>query len=267
MPHFRDHRTLVEVATPRRPQLSSAPLPDVDPAMRTTVLASLIALALPSLAAAQVFDYAHQSAWQSVHDKAQSPIDIRRADAVAGDPQEAQDIVVRHTEAALEVVDNEHAVEVEAHGPDAMIRGRHFELAQFHFHATSEHTIDGESFPLEGHFVFKAKDGRLAVVGVMYRAGEPNRLAGKVLEALGDARHGEIEREDIAVMLPRDKSYHHYLGSLTTPPLTENVEWYVLDTPVTLSAKQIAGFEKRYSHNNRAVQPLNGRPLVHVTQH
>lgn len=225
-----------------------------------------LAIACSAPAFAEKYDYDHQEKWAPAPTIAQSPIDIHVAKAITGDPAEAQDIVVRHTETALQVVDNGHAVEVETKGPDAVIRGRHFELAQFHFHAMSEHTIDGKSFPLEGHFVFKAKDGRLAVIGVMYREGEPNRLAGEVLEALGEAHHGEIEREDIAVMLPANKSYHHYLGSLTTPPLTENVEWYVMDTPVTLSKAQIAGFNARYSHNNRKVQPLNGRPLVHYVQ-
>ncbi len=225
------------------------------------------ALVCSTPAAAQKIDYDHQEAWQSLHDRSQSPVDIRIADAIDGDAAEDQAITVRSTEAALRVVDNGHAVEVEARGPDAMIRGRHFALLQFHFHAASEHTIDGKAFPLEGHFVFKARNGRLAVLGVMYREGAANRLAGEVLEALGDAGGGEIEREDIAVMLPRDKAYHHYLGSLTTPPLTENVEWYVLDTPVTLSKAQIAGFNARYSRNNRKIQPLNGRPLIRFAGH
>lgn len=230
------------------------------------VAAIAAACTLPAFAG-EAYDYDHQEKWKYPTALAQSPVNIERKAAVEGDLEEAQSIELRDTIAALKVVDNGHAVEVEAKGPDALIRGRHFELLQFHFHAASEHTIDGESFPLEGHFVFKAKDGRLAVVGVMYREGEPNKLAGEVLESLGDAGEGEIEREDIAIMLPRDKSYHHYLGSLTTPPLTENVEWYVLDTPVTLSKDQIAGFNARYSHNNRKVQPLNGRPLVHFAAH
>ncbi len=238
--------------------------------MIRTFRRSLLCFALAATtttAAAQKLDYEHQERWEFPAALAQSPIDIQRSVAVDGDLEEAQSIELRDTIATLRIVDNGHAVEVEAHGPDALIRGRHFELMQFHFHAASEHTIDGESFPLEGHFVFKAKDGRLAVVGVMYREGDSNRLAGEVLEALGDASEGEIEREDIAMMLPRDKSYHHYLGSLTTPPLTENVEWYVLDTPVTLSRAQIAGFNARYSHNNRKVQPLNDRPLIRFAAH
>ncbi|WP_058834411.1 carbonic anhydrase family protein [Luteimonas abyssi] len=238
--------------------------------MSRTFQRALLGLALLgaiTTAAAQQYDYDRQEQWQYPAALAQSPIDIQRGVAIDGDLQEVQSIELRDTVATLRIVDNGHAVEVEAHGPDALIRGRHFELMQFHFHAASEHTIDGESFPLEGHFVFKAQDGRLAVVGVMYVEGEANALAGEVLDALGDASEGEIEREDIAIMLPRDKSYHHYLGSLTTPPLTENVEWYVLDTPVTLSADQIAGFNARYSHNNRKVQPLNDRPLVHFAAH
>mgnify|MGYP003297106922 CR=1 FL=1 len=76
--------------------------------------------------------------------------------------------------------------------PDALIRGRHFELLQFHFHAASEHTIDGESFPLEGHFVFKAKDGRLAVVGVQDFSFMGGSMGSVVRESEGEgpaARH------------------------------------------------------------------------------
>lgn len=232
--------------------------------LRTAAALSVLMSVLP--ASAGSLDYERQNTWQSLHDKAQSPIDIRRDAALEADPEEPRTIDFRNTRARLEVVDNGHAIEVETQGPDAMIRGRHFELAQFHFHATSEHTIDGEHFPLEGHFVFRARDGRLAVVGVMYRDGDPNPLADEVLEALDESVPDEIEDEDLAVLLPGTGSYHHYLGSLTTPPLTENVEWYVYDEPVSLSSAQIAGFTARYSHNNRTVQPLNGRPVVHFGQ-
>jgi carbonic anhydrase len=51
-------------------------------------------------------------------------------------------------------------------------------------------------------------------------------------------------------------------GSLTTPPCTENVTWYVLKTPIQLSADEIARFARLYPMNARPVQPLNGRDLV-----
>jgi carbonic anhydrase len=221
-----------------------------------------LALLAASTVHAQALDYDHQENWKAVHDSAQSPIDIPTGEAKAGDALEPQDIRLSNARAALDVVDNGHAVEVEAKGPDAMIRGRHFKLLQFHFHAESEHTVDGKHFPLEGHFVFRAADGRLAVVGVMYREGTANPLAAKVLAALEKEGHGELSKADISVLLPKDKAYYHYLGSLTTPPLTENVEWYVLQAPVSLSPAQISQFRARYAHNNRKLQELNGRPLI-----
>ena len=231
-----------------------------------------IALPLAALGLAAAFaahagdgriDYDHQAQWQSAHDMAQSPIDIVTHDAVAARADEPQALVFTHTHAPMEAVDNGHAVEVETHATDATIRGRHFALTQFHFHAESEHTIDGRHYPLEGHYVFKAQDGRLAVVGVMYEVGKANPQAQAVLDSLAHKKNAPHE-VDIDALLPAQRGYYHYLGSLTTPPLTENVEWYVLPAPVTMSKKQIDAFLAHYRHNNRNVQPLNGRPLVHA---
>lgn len=211
---------------------------------------------------AQPIDYERQEGWVAQLDKAQSPVDIVTASASNADPREARGIVLLKSRTRMKAIDNSHAIEVEARGPEALIRGRHFRMEQFHFHAESEHTIDGQHFPLEGHFFFRAQDGRMAVVAVMYTQGAANSLAGRILDALGTDQ--ELPLLDIGTLLPKSLSYFHYLGSLTTPPLTENVEWYVLPQPVTLSAAQLARFSARYSHNNRAVQPMNKRPLVHA---
>lgn len=234
--------------------------------MRPLLFRSLLSIALLASTTlhAQSLDYDHQENWTAALDRAQSPIDIATRQAQAADALEPQGIRLNHTRARLEVVDNGHAVEVEAPGPEAIIRGRHFKLVQFHFHAESEHTLDGQHFPLEGHFVFRATDGRLAVIGVMYREGPANPLASKVLDAIRTQARGELPVTDISALLPRDKAYFHYLGSLTTPPLTENVEWYVLQASVPLSPAQIALFRAHYSHNNRTLQALNGRPLIRV---
>jgi len=226
------------------------------------VTALCLAAAFAAHAGDGRIDYDHQERWQATHDTAQSPIDIVTHDAVDAAADEPQVLVFAHTHAPMEAVDNGHAVEVETHATDATIRGRHFTLSQFHFHAASEHTIDGRHYPLEGHYVFKAQDGRLAVIGVMYEVGKPNGQAQAVLDNLAHKLHAP-EQIEISALLPAQRGYYHYLGSLTTPPLTENVEWYVLPTPVTMSQKQMDAFLAHYRHNNRNVQPLNGRPLVH----
>lgn len=229
--------------------------------VRFLFCAATLAFGASACAADGALDYQHQGSWQAACGLSQSPIDIETAKARPGDAAEPQSIRLHATRTALDVVDNGHAIEVEVKGPDAMIRGRHFRLAQFHFHAASEHLIDGRRYPVEGHFVFKAEDGRLAVVGVMFDEGAANPVAGAVLDGLASKEHS-TKAVDIAKLLPRRLGYFRYLGSLTTPPLDEIVEWYVLSTPMTLSAEQIKRFQARYDHNNRAAQPLNDRPLI-----
>ena len=248
-----------------RPQAqASLPTPESLP-MRIALPLSALCIAM-TFAAAHAgdgkIDYDHQDKWQAAHETQQSPIDIVTHDAIDAKAAEPQALVFTHTHAPMEAIDNGHAVEVETHATEATIRGRHFALAQFHFHAASEHTIDGKHYPLEGHYVFKAQDGRLAVVGVMYAVGKPNAQAQAVLDSLDHKRNAPHDI-DVDALMPARHDYYHYLGSLTTPPLTENVEWYVMPTPVTMSQKQIDAFLAHYRHNNRNVQPLNGRPLVH----
>jgi carbonic anhydrase len=52
-----------------------------------------------------------------------------------------------------------------------------------------------------------------------------------------------------------------YMGSLTAPPCTEGVTWFVLKRPVEVSPAQIAAFARLYPHDVRPVQPLNGRAI------
>lgn len=211
----------------------------------------------------EVYDYDRQESWQAASARSQSPIDIVTASAVAADAAEPGAIEFSHTHGPVDKVeDNGHAVQVDTHATEATIRGRHFKLAQFHFHSQSEHTLDGRHYPLEGHFVFKAQDGRLAVIGVMYEQGQANPVAQDVLDGLQPGRKPAQHEIDIEGLLPKSHAYYHYLGSLTTPPLTENVEWYVMPAPVTMSQRQIDDFLSHYRRNNRNLQPLNGRPLI-----
>jgi carbonic anhydrase len=234
--------------------------------MRNALFAAAITAGLSFAAHANEgkLDYQHQEQWPAALDKAQSPIDIVTAKALEADDNEPHGLEIWHSVAPVDKVeDNGHAVQVDSHSTEAMIRGRHFRLAQFHFHAESEHTIDGRHFPLEGHFVFKAQDGRLAVIGVMFDKGEPNAAAQTVLDDLQPGADPAQRSIDIGALLPKQRGYYHYLGSLTTPPLSENVEWYVMPSPVAMSQPQLDAFLARYPRNNRKIQPLNGRSVLH----
>lgn len=235
--------------------------------MRCCLLSLSLLLALPtSVAWAQQahpqFDYQRQAIWPAVLDHAQSPVNIVTASARQADSKESAALVISAGQALSKVEDNGHSVQVNSEHVEAIIRGRHFVLSQFHFHTGSEHTINGKAYPVEAHFVFKAQDGRLAVVGVMYQDGAANPAFDAVLQQLRDAEHAPAQ-VNVSELLPRDLSYYHYLGSLTTPPLTENVEWYVLEHPMTLSHAEVQALAAIHPHNNRKQQPMYERPLIH----
>ncbi|MGM3274383.1 carbonic anhydrase [Ralstonia sp. 24A2] len=232
--------------------------------MRRLLLPLLIASAFNAHAAspADHFDYQHQAEWHAVHDAFQSPIDIHTVDAVAVDEDEPDAVQPHYGTLAGMVVDTGHALQVNVPGGDAKIRGRRFMLRQFHFHAHSEHTIDGKSFPAEVHLVHVAKDGRMAVIGVMLEEGAANPALDAVLKAARKGEAHEVPAVAPADLLPKRDAYYHYLGSLTTPPLTENVEWYVLKQPITASRAQLDALRGFYADNFRAPQPLEGRVVT-----
>lgn len=149
-------------------------------------------------------------------------------------------------------------LQIDGHGT-ALLNGREFELTQFHFHHPAEHTIDGKTFPIEAHFVHVARDGRMAAVAVMLVAGAENSGFAEVLDAF---KSPQAQLTLAKKLLPAHLSYYHYLGSLTTPPLTENVEWYILTEPVEISPDQIAAFKNYFPDNHRHLQPLNARPIL-----
>ena len=168
---------------------------------------------------------------------------------------------------AAEIVNNGHTIEVEYKpGSSIKLDGRVYELKQFHFHAPSENTIDGKHFPLEGHLVHKDKDGHLLVVAVMFSDGAPNPLLASLWKKL-PAKEGEKNELPGALnaidLLPAEREYYRFAGSLTTPPCSEGVTWLVVTKPMSVSKEQVAEFAKAVGFaNNRPVQPLNGRQVV-----
>lgn len=202
-------------------------------------------------------DYDAQEEWEQVAGKMQSPIDIPASSAKEMTDQ--GNITLNYSAKITKAENNGHSIQLADSG-SAVINQRNFELTQFHFHAQSEHTVDGKHYPMEVHFVNQAQDGRIAVIGVFFEEGKENKGFQEVLDDVKNQSDNEIT--DIETMFPENKSYYHYLGSLTTPPLSENVEWYVLKNPVQVSAEQIKEFQKFYDHNNREIQPLNDRAVL-----
>jgi carbonic anhydrase len=202
--------------------------------------------------------------------RAQSPIDIGRAKAQAAGPGHQSALLeVADKKHSIDVIDNGHTIQVTYDSGNALRdRGQLYELQQHHFHAPSEHTLDGREFPMEMHLVHRSPEGALAVLGVFIEEGTHNAAFEPVWRDLpdepGERRHVEGVEVDIDDLLPPLAPRYRYSGSLTTPPCSEGVEWFLFANPVQLSAKQIRAFTEIFSHNRRPTRPLNDRPILFI---
>ncbi|MEQ9893271.1 carbonic anhydrase [Pectobacterium aroidearum] len=195
--------------------------------------------------------------------KNQSPINIRQALNAQHDP-----LQLAFLPGTQQIINNGHTVQVNV-GPGNTLEldNETFTLQQFHFHAPSENEIDGKQFPLEGHFVYKDASGALTVIALMFQEGAANpQLATAWQQIPAQVNQAEEVRTPIAIqsLLPTSLNYYRFSGSLTTPPCSEGIRWLVLDHPVTASTEQINQFRSVMHHaNNRPIQPLNGRVIIH----
>jgi len=191
----------------------------------------------------------------------QSPIDI--VDSVEAN---LPPLVIDYTSRTIDLVNNGHTAQMNVEpGSFLRVEGEEFELLQFHIHVPSEHWVNGEQFLLEVHFVHKNAEGELAVVGVLYNEGEdPANLARYISRIPGELDKPvsfETSLGDLAVT-SLNKGYYRYNGSLTTPPCSEGVRWYVLKEFLTVSKTHRDIFNELIGDDARGPQPINARPVL-----
>lgn len=196
--------------------------------------------------------------------RAQSPIDIHQAV-----PLPVSFTAHRYRSVPVSVINNGHTIYVDVPPANYLIvQGKSYELQQFHFHAPSEHALQGRRADMVVHMVHKAPDGEIAVVAVPMVIGhDPNRLISIIWETvptqLGRSAR-PWKRINPARLLPHDRDrYYTYTGSLTTPPCTEGVRWLVMTEPITVTAGQVARFKELIGPNTRSLQAINGRPVFY----
>lgn len=193
----------------------------------------------------------------------QSPIDLRNFIEA-----NLQPIAFSYDAQATEILNNGHTIQVNFAPKTASIQldGTVFELKQFHYHAPSENVIEGKPFAMEAHFVHADAAGNLAVVAVMLQEGEGSAALGNLWKELpkkADGPHALAAKVNAQDLLPTDRDYYRFNGSLTTPPCTEGVRWLVLKQPVTVSAEQVKVFTDIIGQaNNRPIQPVHARSVL-----
>lgn len=191
--------------------------------------------------------------------KRQSPIDIRGGIKVDLEP-----IRFDYRPSEFRIIDNGHTVQVTvAEGNSITLQGRNYPLVQFHFHRPSEERVNGKAYDMVAHLVHKDYDNSYAVIAVLMERGSEH----PVIQTLWNYMPLEVGMEaappnvylDLGKLLPENREYYTYMGSLTTPPCTENVLWMVMKNPIPVSPQQIGIFSRLYPHNARPVQPVNDR--------
>jgi carbonic anhydrase len=204
----------------------------------------------------------------------QSPINIiSTADA------EGKHSVTLHFNDEVNKIENlGHTVQLDfAEGSTITQDDTTFAFKQCHFHTPSEHLIDGMTFPMEMHIVNlmpnddKDATPQYLVLGVLFKEGKENKFLADFLDAIpkdadstADLKAGRVKLADLFDIIPTKLigHYYYYKGSLTTPPYTESVRWYVGKHIFEASAEQIEAINKVEGNNARHVQALYGRQVM-----
>ncbi len=191
----------------------------------------------------------------------QSPIDLVATPSISGDGLS----INYHHLTKTTFRDGLGTLTVIPHPGGVMsFKGKLFDLLELHFHAPGDHTFDGRAFDLEAHFVHQAPDGTLAVLGLVYDEAPGRHPIDEFLEPIPD-KDQSIELPDfrrIEHLIPRNARRYHYVGSRTTPPFLEGVEWTVVSEVQSVGRDALRAYTTRYAPNNRPTQPLNGRTVT-----
>ncbi|CAN6380594.1 unnamed protein product [Urochloa humidicola] len=205
--------------------------------------------------------------------KQQSPIDIVTKQVV---PNPNLDTLARTYEAAnATLVNDGHDISLEFEGKvgNITVNGKVYNFEKLHWHSPSDHTINGQRFPLELHLVHKSADGAVAVIGILYQIGAPDSFYCQLKRQLGEMAgdkcnfaeeesHVEAGVMHLRSLQKRTGSYFRYMGSLTVPPCTENVVWSVLGKVRQISQEQLQLLKAPLPGSDaRPTQPLNGRTV------
>lgn len=194
----------------------------------------------------------------------QSPIDLRSYTRSTG-----EHIDFSYVSTPIGVYNNGATITV-WYNPDSHIvtSAGAFELVQAHYHAPSEHLINSRQFSAEIHIVHENSKRELAVVAFMVEVGARNEFVDRLITTSEseESPYGVHPLLHSRFLRPKDKAYYHYIGSTTTPPCIEPVNWFIMEEALTVSEDQLAAlYSATGGANNRAIQPLNGRTITRVS--
>ncbi|MGR3292757.1 MAG: carbonic anhydrase family protein [Candidatus Scalindua sp.] len=206
------------------------------------------------------------------HGLIQSPINILTSTVAHVD---SRTINVRYKDEVDSITNLGHTIQLHfAEGSTIVAHGKTFRFKQMHFHTPSEHQLDGMTFPMEMHIVNTAEDRETGeteylVISILFKMGEENKFISEFCDLIPEKEYsvhniqtGRVRLSDLLMVTRKDKSeegLYYYKGSLTTPPYSESVNWYIDKHIYEASPEQIQTLKKFEGHNARRVQEIQGR--------
>ncbi|ASG67983.1 carbonate dehydratase [Francisella halioticida] len=200
--------------------------------------------------------------------KQQSPINIVTTKAVKGN--ESDKVKIDYHLHVKSILNNGHTIQILFKpGSYIFIGKQKYELKQMHFHTPSENYVDGKEYPFEAHFVNISKDGKIAVLALLYQYSNTktnpfiNKIWSHIPKKVGETNiFGFTVNKNDSPLPNGHHSFYEYIGSLTTPPCIEAVKWIILKRKAKISKKQVQTFRNILTFNNdRPIQKANNRKI------
>ncbi|KRL37994.1 carbonic anhydrase family protein [Liquorilactobacillus uvarum] len=211
-----------------------------------------------------MLNYQQQDSWEFVPSSLQSPIAIE-TERTERKVVEKEPLTFMTDYVFESVLNKGNNLQFNGRGK-MQLNGRNFKFQQLHFHIPAEHILNGKTFPMEWHFVHQNAIGQTVVVAFFVEIGNDNSLLRPFYE---EKKTKENQQQKFEYRLPmsdllkgKTQNAYNYLGSLTTPPLSRGVEWWVFQQPLFISESQFSALKNNFSGNAREKQKIAGRKVV-----
>lgn len=165
----------------------------------------------------------------------QSPIDIK-------DKFGDSDLKFSYKLSDVEKEKKNYVMNVNFDGQNLLFRGKKkYLLNRISFHHPSEHLVNGKAHSLELQIAHKSEDEQWLIVGIFLEVGKENPEFKKLINLLTakEKAKGQEGKFDLSKIVKENDQIFFYDGSITTPPCTEGVKWYIMKTPIEISKEQM----------------------------
>jgi carbonic anhydrase len=140
-----------------------------------------------------------------------------------------------------------------------------YRLGEVRFREPGETAVNGKRPPMALELVHLSPELNFLIVEVPVVVGKENPVIKALWQRIPyPGKEIKIPYVKINAMdlIPADRGFYRFPGSLTTPNCNEPVQWYLMKNPIEMSEAQINQYRKYYQNTTRPLQPLNDRPLV-----